>query len=240
MVTHTMEKPAIRPAGNIIMKNVIIISADDKPKAALQQAMTENGFTCTATPIEDAFEVFGRRAPDLVLAEINGPGDTVIRNLIKKVKTEMKVPVIGLLPVDMLGRVDNLPDIDDFITGDYHHKELLLRIKRLLHGNGASESSEQIKCNGLIIDLATCEVTVNGVKAELTFKEYELLKLMAANRGRVFTREAMLNKIWGYDYFGGDRTVDVHIRRLRSKIEDGTHVYIETVRNIGYRFTKSL
>ena len=73
---------------------------------------------------------------------------------------------------------------------------------------------------------------------ELTFKEFELLKLMASNRGRVFTRDALLDKIWGYDYFGGDRTVDVHIRRLRSKIEEFGHTFIETVRNIGYRFRK--
>ena len=62
---------------------------------------------------------------------------------------------------------------------------------------------------------------------------------MAASRGRVFTREVLLDKIWGYDYFGGDRTVDVHVRRLRSKIEDATHTYIETVRNIGYKFIKN-
>ena len=70
----------------------------------------------------------------------------------------------------------------------------------------------------------------------LTFREYELLKFLAGNRGRVFTREALLNKVWGYDYYGGDRTVDVHIRRLRSKTEDSNHAFIETVRNIGYRF----
>ena len=62
---------------------------------------------------------------------------------------------------------------------------------------------------------------------------------MAASKGRVFTRQALLDKIWGYDYFGGDRTVDVHVRRLRSKIEDASHTYIETIRNIGYRFTKN-
>ena len=93
-----------------------------------------------------------------------------------------------------------------------------------------------IKCGGLIIDLARCEVTVSGVTVELTFKEYELLKFLASNKGRVFTREALLNKVWGYDYYGGDRTVDVHIRRLRSKIEVSDYSFIETVRNIGYRF----
>ena len=82
----------------------------------------------------------------------------------------------------------------------------------------------------------TITFSVEGVVVELTFKEYELLKLLAGHPGRVYTREVLLDKIWGYDYYGGDRTVDVHIRRLRSKIEDSNHIFIETVRNIGYRF----
>lgn len=91
-----------------------------------------------------------------------------------------------------------------------------------------------------MIDPAQCEVTLEGEVVELTFKEYELLRFLASNRGRVFTREALLNWVWGYDYYGGERTVDVHVRRLRSKIEDSKHVFIETVRNIGYRFKKDV
>ena len=77
-----------------------------------------------------------------------------------------------------------------------------------------------------MIDLEKYEVTLAGNIIELTFKEYELLKLLASNKGRVYTREALLNKIWGYDYYGGDRTVDVHVRRLRSKIEDSKYTFI--------------
>ena len=98
------------------------------------------------------------------------------------------------------------------------------------------DNEELIRCGDLVIDLAKCEVSLSGRLIPLTFKEYELLRFLASNRGRVFTREALLNKVWGYDYYGGDRTVDVHIRRLRSKIEDPTHTFIETVRNIGYKF----
>jgi two-component system alkaline phosphatase synthesis response regulator PhoP len=94
-----------------------------------------------------------------------------------------------------------------------------------------------IKCGDLVIDIAKYEVSIGGKLLALTFKEYELLKFLAKNRGRVFTRETLLNEVWGYDYYGGDRTVDVHIRRLRSKIEDSTHTFIETVRNIGYKFS---
>jgi len=244
MSTLVIERRKIEPdsllTGNTTMKDILIITADSKTKAALQQVVIESGFTCMTTACEDALETMARRSAHLVLVEINSHNNTPAQRIIGNIKKDKKVPVIALIPADVIEKLDNVPDVDDFITGNYNSAELALRIKRLVHGNGNDTSSEQIKCNGLTIDLATCEVTVNRVKAELTYKEYELLKLLASNKGRVFTRQALLDKIWGYDYFGGDRTVDVHIRRLRSKIEDATHIYIETVRNIGYRFTKSL
>jgi DNA-binding response OmpR family regulator len=86
------------------------------------------------------------------------------------------------------------------------------------------------------MDLANYTVHIAGRPVELTFKEYELLRFLAVNRDRVFSREALLNNVWGYDFYGGARTVDVHIRRLRSKIEEGHLTFIETVRNVGYRF----
>ena len=129
-----------------------------------------------------------------------------------------------------------LLNIDDFMISPYDARELVLRVKRLLSRDRNIDSGELIKCDGLLIDLAKCEVTLEGRIVELTFKEYELLRFLASNRGRVYTREALLNMVWGYDYYGGDRTVDVHVRRLRSKIEDAKHTFIETVRNIGYRF----
>ena len=140
----------------------------------------------------------------------------------------------------MLDGIDRQLDVDDFVTSPYDSKELVLRINRLIHRTRNTESSELIKCDDLVIDLVTCEVTVEGKIVELTFKEYELLKLLASHRGRVYTRQALLDRIWGYDYFGGDRTVDVHVRRLRSKIEGSKHIFIETVRNIGYRFKKDM
>ena len=98
-------------------------------------------------------------------------------------------------------------------------------------------SKEIIRCGDLVIDLAKCEVSIGDKIVILTFKEYQLLQFLSSNQGKVFTREALLNKVWGYEYYGGDRTVDVHIRRLRSKIEDSSHTFIETVRNIGYKFS---
>ena len=88
----------------------------------------------------------------------------------------------------------------------------------------------------LSIDVSKYEVRIGEKKIDLTFTEFELLKFLCGNPGTVFTREVLLNKVWGYEYYGGTRTVDVHIRRLRSKIEGKSSTFIETVRNIGYKF----
>ena len=160
-------------------------------------------------------------------------GCSWVRHLIHGVKQECRIPVVALLSVETLGTLDSMMAIDDFLVNPYHAVEAAVRIKRVLWQTSYMDNGELIRCGDLITDLARCEVCLSGQLVPLTFKEFELL------RGRVFTREALLNKVWGYDYYGGDRTIDVHIRRLRSKIDNSTHTFIETVRNIGYKFKES-
>jgi DNA-binding response OmpR family regulator len=155
----------------------------------------------------------------------------------QRVKEARHLPVIALIDRQLIESPDiNLEAIDDFIIGPGDAAELELRIKRLLKMTSDTDPSEIITCGDLLIDLARCDVSLSGRRIALTFKEYELLRFLASHPGRVYSRDALLNKVWGYDYFGGDRTVDVHIRRLRSKIEVLGHTFIDTVRNIGYRF----
>jgi two-component system, OmpR family, alkaline phosphatase synthesis response regulator PhoP len=188
---------------------------------------------------QDAAETATRISPQILLAEISGSDDTAKWQIVAELKKNRRLPLIAFMPAAALDTVSLYQGYDDFVIMPCNNAELLFRISRLVKIDKA-DNSELIKCDDLIIDTATCEVTVDGVKVDLTFKEYELLKLLAGSKGRVFTREALLDKIWGYDYFGGDRTVDVHVRRLRSKIEDAAHSYIETVRNIGYKFIKNI
>ena len=110
------------------------------------------------------------------------------------------------------------------------------RVRRAIWLKSGVESDNTLSAGDLRLDLANYKVYVSGRPIELTYKEYELLRFLATNQDKVFTREALLNRVWGYDFYGGARTVDVHIRRLRSKIEDRAHTFIETVRNVGYRF----
>jgi two-component system, OmpR family, alkaline phosphatase synthesis response regulator PhoP len=135
-----------------------------------------------------------------------------------------------------LSKLAAIPQFNDFVVKPVNPLELRARIRRITNPTGLSKEKDVMKSGDLIIDIAQCEVSVAGRPVELTFKEYELLKFLVNNKARVFTREQLLNELWGFDYYGGDRTVDVHIRRLRGKIEDADHTFIDTVRSIGYKF----
>jgi two-component system alkaline phosphatase synthesis response regulator PhoP len=222
------------------MARVLIVASDNETMSELRQGLARYDLTCSCSTYDKGVrEAVTGAKPDVLLLEVNEkqPGAELME-LVGRMKKRKNLPVIALIPAELLERIDLNLDADDFITSPYNARELFIRISRLLRKNENQAGREQIKCDGLTIDPATCEVTVNGSVVDLTFKEYELLKLMASHPGRVYTREVLLDSIWGYDYFGGDRTVDVHIRRLRSKIEDANHTYIVTVRNIGYRFVK--
>jgi two-component system alkaline phosphatase synthesis response regulator PhoP len=220
------------------MLRLLMIARETGELAELRSQLADSGFACAIVPPgQELAEEIGNHRPDLVLLEIDSslPADE-IEAIVRGLKEERHLPVIALLSRDMLDSLDGSLNIDDFITSPGDQRELALRIKRLLSQARNIDSSEIVQCDGLLIDLAKCEVTLEGRIVELTFKEYELLKFLASHRGRVYSREALLNQVWGYDYYGGDRTVDVHVRRLRSKIEDASHSFIETVRNVGYRF----
>ena len=221
------------------MVRILLIAQRDPEKTELCQVLSREGLACSITSHNNGFrEALTNEQPDIVLFELRNMSDVEPWRTIRKLRKEKRLSVIALIPKDIINSIDSQMDVDDFLTGPYDAGELRLRINRLDHKNRNKENDEVMVCDGLRMDLATCEVTVDGRIIELTFKEYEVLKLLLSNRGRVFTRDALLNKIWGYDYYGGDRTVDVHMRRLRSKIEDTSHTFIETVRNIGYRFRK--
>jgi two-component system alkaline phosphatase synthesis response regulator PhoP len=216
---------------------LLIIGQESKALAGLCLGLRRNNFACSILPYGDGLvEQVAVRLPDLLLVETDGYlVNSRIRELAQRIKQTRPLPIIAVVAEEKLGGIDEDLDVDDFIISPCDARELTLRIKRLVHKTGEPDG-QIIRCDGLIIDPARCEVSIEGRVIELTFKEYELLKFLAGNRGRVYTREDLLNRVWGYDYYGGDRTVDVHVRRLRSKIEDAQHTFIETVRNIGYRF----
>lgn len=148
----------------------------------------------------------------------------------------IEVPLLAIVSDENSSRVDAKLGVEDFIFHPIRSDELRTRVRRALWKTGGWDSGQIIRSGDLIIDQERYEISVAGRRVILTFKEYQLLCLLATNPGRVYSRETLLSRVWRYDYFGGTRTVDVHIRRLRSKVEDANHLFIETVRNVGYRF----
>ncbi|MFH0914067.1 MAG: response regulator transcription factor [Chloroflexota bacterium] len=216
------------------MSRALIITKQAETAKRLQSGLGSLGFACSLADSEGAWEHLAARSPDLVVVEMDGAAS---HTLLRELSTRKKLPVMALLRREMLDEPGPYFEVADFLVSPFNEKELALRVRRLVGHTGTGQD-EVIRCDHLVIDPDKCEVLVEGKPVELTFKEYELLKFLAGHPGRVFTREALLNHVWGYDYYGGDRTVDVHVRRLRSKIETSEHPFIETVRNIGYRFKK--
>ena len=182
--------------------------------------------------------------PDLVLLDLMLPGIDGIE-VCKRMRADKDIsstPVIMLTAKDMEDDKINGLDVgaDDYITKPFSVKELIARVNAVLRRYEKSRVKEEdsIEIDEIKIDLKNYEVYKNGQKVDLTLKEFELLKLLAQNRGQVLSRNSLLDNIWGYEYFGETRTVDVHIRHLRKKIEDNDKKpkYIETVRGVGYKF----
>ncbi|HMO54205.1 MAG TPA: response regulator transcription factor [Tepidiformaceae bacterium] len=156
-------------------------------------------------------------------------------NILSSSYAETGVILLAVVASEQFERISVDLPIDDFVLLSAPPEELARRIERALWRKHGVDSENFVRCGALTIDLSNYRVTVDEEPLVMTFKEYELLRFLAMNAGRVFTREQLLNRVWGYDYFGGARTVDVHIRRIRAKIEIHGHAFIETVRNVGYR-----
>ena len=149
--------------------------------------------------------------------------------------TGVTVPLMLILTEGGLTAVSADWGIDDVILENAGPAEADARIRLAIGRQSENKTSSKIQASGVVIDEASYSAKVHGRPLDLTFKEFELLRFLATHPSRVFTREQLLSEVWGYDYFGGTRTVDVHVRRLRAKLGD-LESLIGTVRNVGYRF----
>ncbi|MCU1509568.1 MAG: DNA-binding response regulator [Glaciihabitans sp.] len=149
--------------------------------------------------------------------------------------TGLNVPLVLVLTEGGLTAVSADWGVDDVILESAGPAEVDARVRLVIGRMIADKSSSKIQASGVVIDEASYSAKVHGRPLDLTFKEFELLRFFATHPSRVFTREQLLSEVWGYDYFGGTRTVDVHVRRLRAKLGD-LESLIGTVRNVGYRF----
>ena len=136
-----------------------------------------------------------------------------------------------------LGELEERAELfDDFCLTPFHPKELEARVRHLMWRPDSSTGPEVVEYGDLVLNLATYQAAVSGRPLDLTYMEYELLKFLATHPGKVFTREQLLSRVWGYEYYGGARTVDVHVRRVRAKLGEEHAGLVQTVRSVGYRF----
>ncbi|HEY7801513.1 MAG TPA: response regulator transcription factor [Dehalococcoidia bacterium] len=199
--------------------------------------LTAAGYGIAHAALADVLHEASDETPAVLLINMLGRPDAApVRNLLRSPDLPHGVASIALVHLDDLPSLDLSAGFDDLIVHPAPPDEVLARVRRAIWMKSGLESDNTLRADDLHIDLANYKVYVAGKPVDLTYKEYELLRFLATNREKVFTREALLNRVWGYDFYGGARTVDVHVRRLRSKIEDRNHTFIETVRNVGYRF----
>lgn len=204
----------------------------DRERGEFFRRVLEESFSVEAFPPDGSANM----APgDVVLADCVGMG-AEWRGFLSGLRRDLAegARLVAVLRFEQIRTLDGGVDVDDFVADNGAAEEIRARIRRMA---GGDETGRALVGSGeLEIDEDRYEVRVGGRRVELTFKEFELLHFLASRPGKVFTREMLLEQVWGYDYFGGSRTVDVHVRRIRAKIEREGHTYIRTVRGVGYIF----
>ncbi len=172
----------------------------------------------------------------IVCADTDAEGAFALCRTMRKRDLPLE-PLLLLVSGEQLGDLELREDLfDDFCLSPFHPRELEARLKHLFWRTGRGTRPELIEYGALLLNLETYQAAIDQRPLDLTYMEYELLKFLATHPGKVFTRETLLSRVWGYEYYGGARTVDVHVRRLRAKLGEEHAALIQTVRSVGYRF----
>ncbi len=225
------------------MTSILIVEDESSFSEALSFLLSKEGFDVSiAETGRAALEIFKTQTFDLILLDLMIPEVSGIE-VCRAIRTTSAVPIIMLTAKD--SEIDKVVGLelgaDDYVTKPYSSRELVARIKAVLR-RGTTEGQPQeagIHTVGNIrMDIERHSVTVNGVAISLPLKEFELLEFLLRNEGRVLTRGQLIDRVWGGDYYGDTKTLDVHIKRLRSKIEvdPANPVLIQTIRGLGYKF----
>lgn len=225
------------------MTKILVVEDEESFSEALAYLLGREGFDVTlADSGTKAIEEFDRIGADLVLLDLMLPGLSGTE-VCKQLRQRSAVPIIMLTAKD--SEIDKVVGLelgaDDYVTKPYSSRELVARIRAVLRRN--SELGEEISDSGALVvgpvrlDTERHVIEINGVVSQFPLKEFELLEFLMRNSGRVLTRTQLIDRVWGSDYVGDTKTLDVHIKRLRAKIEEdpANPVYIQTVRGLGYK-----
>jgi len=224
-------------------KRILVVDDEEHIVELIKFNLEKNGYkVITADNGKDALEIAKEQHPDLVLLDLMLPGIDGLE-VCKEIRKEASISNMPIIMITAKGEeLDKILGLelgaDDYITKPFSVRELIARSKAILRRTTVKYEDNNFKFGNIAIDFQKHEVKKEGEKIELTLKEFELLEILIKNKGRVMTRDFLLDKIWGYEYVGETRTVDVHVRHLRQKVEkdDKNPVYIQTIRGIGYKF----
>lgn len=224
-------------------KKILIVDDEDHIRELLKFNLEKNGYIVyMANDGLNGLKLVREKQVDLILLDLMLPGMDGFE-VCKEIRRDN---IISNVPIIMLTakseEIDKILGLelgaDDYITKPFSIRELSARIKALLRRSNVKYDNEILRFGNITLNLQTREVLKHGKKLDFTLKEFEVLKLLIQNKGKILTREILLDKIWGYEYVGETRTVDVHIRHIRKKIEedDKKPIYIQTIRGVGYKF----
>jgi two-component system, OmpR family, response regulator RegX3 len=224
------------------MTRILVVEDEESFSDPLSYLLTKEGYdVAVADSGPAALEEFGRRGADLVLLDLMLPGLSGV-DVCRALRQRSSVPVIMLTAKD--SEIDKVVGLelgaDDYVTKPYSSRELLARIKAVLRRGQEPEEllPTALAAGPVRMDVERHVVTVDGRATPLPLKEFELLEMLLRNSGRVLTRGQLIDRVWGSDYVGDTKTLDVHIKRLRAKVEPdpGNPCHIVTVRGLGYKF----
>ncbi len=214
----------------------------DPPPPELAQSLDLAGFSWKSvanSSVAEAYETDYEWNGAVIVADEDPNSAFALARSLRKRSNPIQ-GILLLLNATQLGQLELRDELfDDFILTPFRHQELEARLKHLFWSQGIDSRGEVLTHEDLVLNIETYQATINGRPLDLTYMEYELLKFLVSHPGKVFSRETLLSRVWGYDYFGGARTVDVHVRRLRSKLGEENAGLIQTVRSVGYSFGQS-
>ncbi|MDU1411651.1 MAG: response regulator transcription factor [Clostridium sp.] len=224
-------------------KTILVVDDEVHIQELIKFNLSKNGFqVITADNGIDALRIAEDEKPDLILLDLMIPGIDGLE-VCKKIRRNSSIESIPIIMITAKGEeLDKILGLelgaDDYITKPFSVRELVARVKAMLRRTSLKQEESKMRFGNISIDFQKHEVFRNNARVELTLKEFELLEILIKNKGKVMTRDFLLDKIWGYEYVGETRTVDVHVRHLRQKIEedDKNPIYIQTIRGIGYKF----
>jgi len=223
---------------------ILVVDDEDHIRELMKFNLEKNGYkVISCGDGTEALKLAKGEKPDLVLLDVMLPGIDGY-DVCKEIRRDNDISNIPIIMItaksEELDKILGLElGADDYITKPFSIRELTARVKAVLRRTAIQPVDKAFKFDNITIDFEKHEVLKYGKRIELTLKEFEVLEILIKNKGRVITRDFLLDKVWGYEYIGETRTVDVHIRHLRQKLEedDKTPKYIETIRGVGYRFT---